>query len=95
MDDHDVQTLRESVIETSREFAHRLDRAQEDRGRVGANRLQDGDVVMFYCHSTDAMACIERAAMQNKDNEAIVKETRPRNLGHITAEQLRDLGYLE
>jgi ribose 1,5-bisphosphate isomerase len=92
MEGQDVESLRESVIDASQHFCRRLDRARDDLGRVGANRLQDGDVVMFHCHSTDAMACLEAAVDQGKAIEAIVKETRPRNQGHITARQLRDLG---
>jgi ribose 1,5-bisphosphate isomerase len=47
---------------------------------------------MTHCHSTDALACVEAAVEQGKELSAIVKETRPRNQGHITARQLRDLG---
>jgi ribose 1,5-bisphosphate isomerase len=92
MDGEDVEALRESVVESAEEFCARLDRAQEDLGRIGANRLQDGDTIMTHCHSTDAMACVEAAVDQGKAIEAIVKETRPRNQGHITAEWLREMG---
>jgi ribose 1,5-bisphosphate isomerase len=92
MEGHDVESLRESVDAAAREFDRRLDRAQDELGEVGANRLQDGDVVMTHCHSTDALACIEAAVEQGKELSAVVKETRPRNQGHITAEQLVDLG---
>jgi len=47
---------------------------------------------MTHCHSTDALACIEAAVEQGKSISAVVKETRPRQQGHITAEQLRDAG---
>ncbi|GAA0519834.1 ribose 1,5-bisphosphate isomerase [Halorubrum aquaticum] len=92
MDGRSVDALRGSVTDAVEEFVAQLDRAQEDLGRVGANRLADGDTVMTHCHSTDALACIEAAVEQGKEIEAIVKETRPRNQGHITAEQLREAG---
>ncbi|WP_348610491.1 ribose 1,5-bisphosphate isomerase [Halobaculum rarum] len=92
MDGDDVDTLRHSLLEAATAFTDRLDRAQRDLGRVGANRLRDGDTVMTHCHSTDALSCIEHAVKQGKDISAIVKETRPRNQGHITASELRDLG---
>ncbi|GAB6880235.1 ribose 1,5-bisphosphate isomerase [Halorubrum gandharaense] len=92
MEGHDVAALRESVQRAAGEFTRQLDRAQDDLGRIGANRLADGDTVMTHCHSTDALACVEAAVEQGKEIEAIVKETRPRNQGHITAEQLRDAG---
>ncbi|MFO8115110.1 MAG: ribose 1,5-bisphosphate isomerase [Halorubrum sp.] len=88
----DVDALRRSVVDASEAFVRQLDRAQEDLGQVGANRLADGDTVMTHCHSTDALACVGAAVDQGKSISAVVKETRPRQQGHITAEQLRDIG---
>jgi len=92
MDGGSVGELRASVTDAAGEFRARLDRAQDDLGEVGANRLRDGDRIMTHCHSTDALACIEAAVEQGKDLSAVVKETRPRNQGHITAGRLRELG---
>jgi ribose 1,5-bisphosphate isomerase len=92
MEGSSVEALRDSVVRTTAEFSRRLDRAQDDLGQVGANRLRDGDVIMTHCHSTDVLACVEAAVDQGKELEAIVKETRPRNQGHITARELRDMG---
>jgi ribose 1,5-bisphosphate isomerase len=92
MDGATVAEIRHSVTDAAEEFCRRLDRAQEDLGEIGANRLRDGDVVMTHCHSTDALACVEAAVEQGKELSAIVKETRPRNQGHITARRLRELG---
>ena len=87
-----VESLRQSVVDRAERFQRDLDVAQSKLGRVGAGRIRDGDVVMTHCHSTDAMACIEAAVDDGKHVEAIVKETRPRQQGHITARELRDLG---
>ncbi|GAB7009461.1 ribose 1,5-bisphosphate isomerase [Halorubrum trueperi] len=92
MEGGEVDELRRSVVDASEAFVQQLDRAQEDLGRVGANRLADGDTVMTHCHSTDALACVEAAVEQGKSISAVVKETRPRQQGHITAERLRDVG---
>ena len=92
MEGSDVETLRRNVVDAAAAFTDQLDRAQDDLGRVGANRLADGDTVMTHCHSTDALACIEAAVDQGKEISAVVKETRPRIQGHITAEQLREAG---
>ncbi len=92
MEGRTVEELRDSVVRAAAEFSRRLDRAQDDLGHVGANRLRDGDVIMTHCHSTDVLSCVEAAVEQGKDLKAIVKETRPRNQGHITARALRDLG---
>ncbi len=90
MDGESVAELRDGTVAAARSFREDLERAQDRLGRVGANRLQDGDTVMTHCHSTDALACVEAAVDQGKDLEAIVKETRPRKQGHITARQLRE-----
>ncbi|WP_222920050.1 ribose 1,5-bisphosphate isomerase [Natrinema sp. SYSU A 869] len=92
MDGETVADLRASTIARAEAFRHDLERAQETLGEIGANRLRDGDVVLTHCHSTDALACIEAALEAGKDLEAIVKETRPRKQGHITARQLREWG---
>ncbi|EMA58715.1 ribose 1,5-bisphosphate isomerase [Halorubrum lipolyticum] len=92
MEGQTVDELRRSVVDASDAFVRQLDRAQDDLGQVGANRLADGDTVMTHCHSTDALACIEAAVEQGKSISAVVKETRPRQQGHITAEQLREAG---
>jgi ribose 1,5-bisphosphate isomerase len=92
MDGETVADLRESTIDRAETFRRDLEQAQDQLGEIGANRLRDGDVVLTHCHSTDALACIEAALESGIELEAIVKETRPRKQGHITARQLRELG---
>ncbi|ELY43325.1 ribose 1,5-bisphosphate isomerase [Natronorubrum tibetense] len=87
-----VSELRASTIARAEEFQVDLSQAQSKLGEIGSNRLRDGDVVMTHCHSTDALSCLEAAVEDGKEIEAIVKETRPRKQGHITARQLRELG---
>ncbi|WP_049969757.1 ribose 1,5-bisphosphate isomerase [Haladaptatus cibarius] len=85
-----VSELRASVIEGVVEFRRELDHAQDNLGQIGANRLRDGDTIMTHCHSTDALSCVRHALEDGKEISAIVKETRPRKQGHITAGQLRE-----
>ncbi|MFC7176055.1 ribose 1,5-bisphosphate isomerase [Halosegnis marinus] len=92
MEGGSVEALRRSVVERATAFREDLDRAQSRLGEIGAGRLRDGDTVMTHCHSTDAMAVMEAAVADGKSLSAVVKETRPRNQGHITAEVLADLG---
>ncbi|SFB68632.1 ribose 1,5-bisphosphate isomerase [Halobiforma haloterrestris] len=92
MEGETVADLRETTIARAEEFRTDLEQAQVTLGEIGANRLRDGDVVMTHCHSTDALSCIEAALEDGKEIEAIVKETRPRKQGHITARQLREWG---
>ncbi|MFB6082363.1 MAG: ribose 1,5-bisphosphate isomerase [Halanaeroarchaeum sp.] len=91
MSGNSVAALRRSVERTVDTFLEDLASAQDRLGRIGANRLRDGDVIMTHCHSTDALATVEHAVDAGKHVEAIVKETRPRNQGHITARQLREM----
>ncbi|MUV60421.1 ribose 1,5-bisphosphate isomerase [Halobacterium sp. CBA1126] len=90
VDGDSVADLRAATVDAAERFRDQLDRAQDDLGAIGANRLRDGDTIMTHCHSTDALACVEAALDDGKDVEAIVKETRPRKQGHITAKQLRE-----
>jgi len=87
-----VADLRESTITCAEAFQRDLAQAQDRLGEIGANRLRDGDVVMTHCHSTDALSCLEATLEDGTELEAIVKETRPRKQGHITARQLREWG---
>ncbi|MFB6132238.1 MAG: ribose 1,5-bisphosphate isomerase [Halanaeroarchaeum sp.] len=91
MSGESVDALERSVVETVESFLADLDSAQDRLGRIGANRLRDGDVVMTHCHSTDVLATVRQAVDDGKYVEAIVKETRPRNQGHITARELREM----
>jgi ribose 1,5-bisphosphate isomerase len=90
LDGDDVAALRRTVTERAAEFRESVAVAQSELGRIGANRLRDGDTVMTHCHSTDALACVEAALEDGKEISAVVKETRPRKQGHITARQLRE-----
>ncbi|WP_049922463.1 ribose 1,5-bisphosphate isomerase [Halopiger djelfimassiliensis] len=92
MDGDTVAELESSTVARAEAFRTDLEQAQRRLGEVGANRLRDGDVVMTHCHSTDALSCIEAALDAGKHVSAIVKETRPRKQGHITARQLREWG---
>ncbi|MFB6136555.1 MAG: ribose 1,5-bisphosphate isomerase [Halobacteriaceae archaeon] len=88
----DAERVRENAVAAAETFRERLDRSQEDLGRIGANRLRDGDAVMTHCHSTSVVSCVRAAVEQGKELSAVVKETRPRKQGHVTARQLADLG---
>jgi ribose 1,5-bisphosphate isomerase len=88
----DVEALRESVARATREFERRLENARSRLGKVGANRLRDGDSILFHCHSTDVLAMVEQARDQGLELSAVVKETRPREQGRITASELDDMG---
>lgn len=87
-----VEELKGSVERRVADFCGQLERAQDDLGRFGGNRLRDGDTIMTHCHSTDVIACVRAAVEDGKELTAYVRETRPRNQGHITARELTELG---
>ncbi|QSG02311.1 Translation initiation factor 2B subunit, eIF-2Balpha/beta/delta family [Natranaeroarchaeum sulfidigenes] len=92
LDADSVKELEATVVDRATTFHTDVEAAQAKLGEIGANRLQDGDTVMTHCHSTDALACVEAAVADGKEISAIVKETRPRNQGHIAARELREMG---
>lgn len=91
-DESDLETLQTATIEAATSVQDEIDAAQTELGTYGANRLRDGDTVMVHCHSTAVVSCIETATDQGKSLEVIVKETRPRYQGHVTASDLADTG---
>jgi len=87
-----VEAVRESTVSATEEFHDRLDSAQSTLGTIGARRLSDGDTIMTHCHSTDVLSVVESARDQGTTLSAVVKETRPREQGTITARRLDELG---
>ena len=87
-----VSDLRESAIQAADDLQDRLAAAHADLGAEGADRLDDGDTIMTHCHSTDALGMVEQAVADGRDLSAVVKETRPRQQGHITARELSAMG---
>lgn len=80
------------VVARASAFRDGLAEAQAAVGRVGGNRLADGDVLLTHCHSTAVLACIEAAVERDVELSAYVKETRPRYQGHATARDLQAMG---
>ncbi|WP_181685601.1 ribose 1,5-bisphosphate isomerase [Halorhabdus salina] len=87
-----VRELRESTTTAARTFQENIENAREKLGQIGSRRLRDGDTIMIHSHSADALATVEHALTDDKEIEAIVKETRPRKQGHIAAQQLQEWG---
>lgn len=87
-----VEAVRESTVAATDAFRDRVDRAQDELGEVGANRLADGDTLVTHCHSTDVLSVVERARSRGLSLSAYVTETRPRRQGRLTARHLADLG---
>lgn len=83
-----AESVKERVVENSRAFIGRSERAMGSIGRIGANRIRDGDVVLTHCNSHAALSVIKEAHRQGKRLEVIATESRPWRQGVITVNEL-------
>ncbi len=84
----DAEAVRARVVDNSRAFIERSERALESIGRIGAKRISDGDVVLTHCNSHAALSVIKEAHRQGKRLEVIATESRPWRQGIITVNEL-------
>ena len=84
--------LKETAVNTCREFIENSKTAIERIGEIGAKRITDGDTIMTHCNSSAAIKVIETAWRRGKKIKVYVTETRPRFQGRITAEKLGQMG---
>jgi ribose 1,5-bisphosphate isomerase len=61
-------------------------------GKIGANRIRDGDTVLTHCNSKAAIAVMTAAWKEGKKLEVLATETRPRFQGRLTAQALARVG---
>ncbi|MEA1984621.1 MAG: ribose 1,5-bisphosphate isomerase [Euryarchaeota archaeon] len=87
-----VDEARAEIIANANAFIKQADQALEKMGRIGARRIQDGDVVMTHCNSHAALSVIKTAYDEGKDISVIATESRPRRQGFITIRELNDHG---
>lgn len=83
---------RERVTENARSFIKRSKNALKTIGRLGANRIRDGDRVLTHCNSKAAIAVMAEAWAQGKRFEVYATESRPWRQGVLTANDLARLG---
>lgn len=87
-----LEKLRNTTINTAEEFIKNSNEAVKEIGRIGANRIQEKEVIMTHCHSSAATSVIRKAHKEGKIEKVYVKETRPRYQGRITAQELAETG---
>jgi len=99
--DGDVETLKESVLDTALGLAEEDLRANLAIGRNGAPLLDDGDVVLTHCNPGafgtvgygTALGIIKAAVESGKKVEVIATETRPMLQGaRLTTFELKSSG---
>jgi ribose 1,5-bisphosphate isomerase len=84
--------LKATVRNAINKFVRMNDLAVDRIADIAAKRINSGDVLMTYCHSSTVTETMRRAKKQGKRFEVIVSETRPRYQGRITARELRKSG---
>ena len=87
-----VEEARQEIIESANRFIEQADRALELIGKIGARRIQDGDVIMTHCNSHAALSIITTAFEEGKDIKVLATESRPRRQGLLTIRHLNDFG---
>lgn len=73
-------------------FIKRSKNALKTIGKLGANRVRDGDKVLTHCNSKAAIAVMAEAWAQGKRFEVFATESRPWRQGVLTANDLAKLG---
>jgi ribose 1,5-bisphosphate isomerase len=82
----------DQISENAAKFIKNADEALGKIGRIGAQRIHDGDVIMTHCNSHAAISIIKTAFDQGKNISVIATESRPRRQGFITIRELNDYG---
>ncbi len=82
----------DEIAGNSERFIRNASEALAKIGRIGAERIRDGDVILTHCNSHAALSIIKTAFDQGKDISVIATESRPRRQGFITIRELSDHG---
>ena len=61
-------------------------------GKIGANRIRDGDILLTHCNSKAAISVMTTAWREGKKFQVYATETRPRFQGRLTAQALARVG---
>jgi ribose 1,5-bisphosphate isomerase len=80
------------IEKNAEKFITNAEQALGKIGKIGAERIHDGDVIMTHCNSHAALSIIKTAYDQGKDISVIATESRPRRQGFITIRELNDYG---
>jgi len=87
-----VADYRAKVQLNADKFIKRSKNALKTIGKLGANRVRDGDKVLTHCNSKAAIAVMAEAWAQGKRFEVFATESRPWRQGVLTANDLAKLG---
>lgn len=93
INDDDDQKVLDAILTNSKLFIETVDGAKENISILGANLLQDGDIVLTNSYSQMVKAIIDAAVNTlGKEISVIITETRPKNQGYRMVKELLDIG---
>lgn len=87
-----VDEARSDLVRLADEFISASKEATRRIGLIGSQRIGNGDTIMTHCNSQAALSVIAEAHRSGKNIKVIATESRPRLQGHLTIQQLNDLG---
>lgn len=82
----------DEISKNAEKFIKNAGEALGKIGKIGAQRIHDGDVIMTHCNSHASLSIIKTAFDQGKNISVIATESRPRRQGFITIRELNDYG---
>ena len=88
----DVGEAKALLMKNSQEFVKDSKEAVQKIARIGAKRIEDGDVIMTHCNSSVAIGVIAEAHRQGKDVKVYATESRPWRQGILTVNDLAKEG---
>ena len=84
--------FRKKMVHETGKFISEQKKALETIAKIGANLIEDGDVLLTHCNSDTVVEIFKKAWDEGKKIEVICTESRPRYQGHITAKALSSYG---
>ena len=88
----DLGEAKRLIVDNAEAFVKNSNLAVKEIARIGAKRIQDGDVIVTHCNSSAAVGVIVEAHRQGKKFKVYATESRPWRQGIITANQLAEAG---
>lgn len=87
-----LEAAREAVVTNADHFIESSRKAVENIGRIGSQRIRDGDTILTHCNSMAAISVIKTAHKAGRRIKVIATESRPRYQGITTIGMLDELG---
>lgn len=91
-DFRNIQELKDYSVSIIEDFVEKTKEATERIGIHGAEKIENGDMIMTHCNSSNFISILKTAVSQGKNFQVIVTETRPRFQGHKTVKELEEIG---